>query len=188
MAETAKTELPKICTKIAEKAKSLGDIVNFYEAYIQFTNGKELNEDSMKCLKYVIGMSTKFRSIYSIRTLNQKYYILFIAKGNTTAAEFLQEDSSQLTSDSDFNITVVDDSNEKQTDDTYDIKIESDDSYADNITCVSSDVELICLQDELTVDFPTPTILEHQTMIDFMNDLLEVRLTTNSIHLSCQVF
>lgn len=93
-----------------------------------------------------------------------------------------------MTSDSDFNIIVVEDSNEKQTEDTYDIKIESNDSYADNITCESSDVELICLQDELTVDFPTPTILEHQTMIDFMNDLLEVRLITNSIHLSCQVF
>lgn len=69
MAETAKTELPKICTKIAEKTKSLSDIVNFYEEYIQFTNGKEINADSMKCLKYVIGMLTKFRfkfkSIYT---------------------------------------------------------------------------------------------------------------------------
>lgn len=80
-----------------------------------------------------------------------------------------------MTSDSDFNITVVEDSNEKQTEDTYDIRIESNDSYTDNITCESSDVELIRLQDELTVDFHSPTILEHQTMIDFMNDLLEVR-------------
>ncbi|KAF7390175.1 hypothetical protein HZH68_012032 [Vespula germanica] len=150
LAETARTELPKICTKIAEKTKSLSDIVNFYEEYIQFTNGKEINADSMKCLKYVI------------------------AKGNTTATEFLQKDSSQLTSDSNFNITVVEDSNEKQTEDTYDIRIESNDSYTDNITCESSDVELIRLQDELTVDFHSPTILEHQTMIDFMNDLLEL--------------
>lgn len=151
LCETAKTELPKICSKIAERAKSLDEVINFYEAYVQFTSGKEINEDSLKCLKHVI------------------------EKGNTMVTEFLQEDSSQqLMSSSDFDIVVMEDGNEKQTEETYDIRIESDDAYMENIKCENSGTDIICLQDELVVDFPAPTILEHQTMIDFMNDLFEL--------------
>ncbi|XP_014611249.1 PREDICTED: CDK5 regulatory subunit-associated protein 3 [Polistes canadensis] len=151
LCETAKTELPKICSKIAERAKSLDDIINFYEAYVKFTSGKEINEDSLKCLKHVI------------------------EKGNTMVTEFLLEDSSQqLMSSSDFDIVVVEDGNEKQMEETYDITIENDDAYMENIKCENSCTDIICLQDELVVDFPAPTILEHQTMIDFMNDLFEL--------------
>ncbi|KAK2576683.1 hypothetical protein KPH14_005344 [Odynerus spinipes] len=180
LTETAKNELPKICARIAEKSKSLSDVVNFYEAYIQFTTGKECDKDNLKYLKHII------------------------AKGNTTVNEFLQEDSVPCTTDSDFNITVVEDSNEKQAGDAYDIRVENsneehiedaiisvvdsgDSNFNENLSltktdgiCVEnidyeiSDADLIYYQDKISADFPAPTLLEDQTMIDFMNDLLEL--------------
>lgn len=178
LTETAQNELPKICSKIAEKSKSLNDIVHFYEAYRQFTSGKECDENNLKCLKHII------------------------AKGNTTVKEFGQ-DCLQFTADSNFGITVLEDISKIETEDTSN-KIENsneehmeeaiitivdsgepnldknslskknNDTFMENINYEITDADLIHYQDETSVDFLTLTILEGQMMIEFMDDLLEL--------------
>lgn len=52
-------ELPEIYQKVAEKTKSLDKIVEFYNAFVQFTFGQQYNSDCVSIIKYVIGMFAK---------------------------------------------------------------------------------------------------------------------------------
>lgn len=118
-------ELPDIYNKLAKKVKSLDSVVEFYNAFVEFTLGSQHSGGCVPMVKYLIGKNFINSDLY-----NREYFLNYPCfslsdKGNTTTYEWTYGEAPLSISEPSIDFNLDDDVEDNEENNTVRISSEN---------------------------------------------------------------